>query len=726
MLYLPKNQYNSKLHDAVRSRLLGGSLEHYFLGHPLLVGSANQIKSESGLRLLSTDDKVKHELNKKAVIDIEASIDAINENLTPFDLWGLKEVVDEVYRTEAEPYCLTHDQKLTKIDLEEISKQVISEYKKDYYVGVGHSYFVSGKHLNLIEGGVSDVLLWKLREARAQGLRRFVIDNQYIELESQDKPDQGKVTKLESTLLLNKTKLMMAESIISFEAESLYEKLKAAKFELEHAEATDIELVLFKRSGEIIKRYNLNGTHYCEKCENTFNLSRYDLSSVEKIGVSYYFNNKPYAEILNSDFNEILSTLKKSKQDISEYHDLKNSKVENKLHSNFSSLSYFERVIVFLWGLFFRGGSDKYFILNSVQRVENSWHFEEVIEVINKCIKNGLSFICFIKPDSVKNIEYKYVDDLLEEAINAEDLIEEPLTIADCANYEVTNDLANFKKFISSSKSRVINVYGDVGSGKTNLLKSLVEDPSAISTAKTSAKQKTKKVDVTYFSFENNSVQILSTDKVKLLREKFDAMSSVYDVFGLRKIISEFYSQSTSARKNNLFVEDFVNPRESSHRCLHCLGEGVLSYELELSYQNIKRCSYCLGSGCGEVFDQVKFFDFSFRELFKLDFKSILDMFEGEKGIFEVKKAFNSILIAKCGLEHRLFSVKVFELTYLERQILVIMFLILSKKANSIFILEHFFENLLQNSANLTNYFNLVFEEINAYLIVSNYAKLSK
>ena len=166
----------------VRENYLGHSLVNILQDQPVIEGRS--WRSFSSGRNLLLQKNVENFQVPSPVFDLEASVAAFSSEITLSEFYGVDAILDRVFRFDGVPHCAKDGQVLSQHSVKIISEMFSGRSEDWTYLGVGSEVRVSGDFSGV--GMVSDVLLWNFREARAKGVKRFLVDGRFVEVKSEE------------------------------------------------------------------------------------------------------------------------------------------------------------------------------------------------------------------------------------------------------------------------------------------------------------------------------------------------------------------------------------------------------------------------------------------------------------------------------------------------------------------------------------------------------------
>jgi hypothetical protein len=132
---------------------------------------------------------------------------------------------------------------------------------------------------------------------------------------------------------------------------------------------------------------------------------------------------------------------------------------------------------------------------------------------------------------------------------------------------------------------------------------------------------------------------------------------TISQLFSIHSAIARLFVSSMQARVAGLTEEEFLC--NEKFRCSSCKGEGYYQRYLASGYSFAGSCDFCGGTGYSEKTETYKYFDVTFTQLLKMECSQVLGMCETISEIASPLK-----LLCRNGLGDLLLTSRVFELPY--------------------------------------------------------------
>lgn len=747
-IYLVSQEDGSACYQYFLNYLLPASLRSYFENHSALEGFVWKKLSKERLIVLP---QAQIDEFLPPILDFEASLSAIAPDTSINEILGITRLIKEVFSADADLFCSLDQEKLVAHDFSAIAQAFLGSSEELDLIAIGYKITVSEGFLKVRKSTkkvkniqddsfISDALLWQFREARSIGFKRFIVDGVYIQTDDRqisheiENVSLAEISDEERAVLKNAQELVILERI--FAVSDLNQEILVS-----HLNECKLEGVLSGRQGasvlglkksingyELKQSLSLSGNYLCPKCFSAFEIKALKLPhGVERKYAGYLED-----ELSKLNIMEILTVLCESSkaeqvnrcQNVLENSFLHDLGTRN-LVKDFSHLSYFEQVIVYLVALALRQVSGIYYIMNFSQVPESIYQegaprltpkVLEFFRALKFAASGGVGFVYFSNFDHQK---------LIEEIDNA--TVSEQVVGNGC----LPNEKARAEDFISFvNKNEIVNVFGDIGSGKTTLLLNYALEHSGPKRKGASHKKEARH----FFSFNNQSVQYHSNYPDPRFNKLSNLDSSILDLLGLKDYFVNTYSNLRQAKLKELYKSDFINTKDSIHRCHLCEGAGYQVNQLALGYLGQKICNVCFGSGLGNVFDEVIFFDYGYRTLLQKDLLEVLESFCGEPSVAFV---FEFLKKAPIHFSNIKLGSRLFELTKIQKILFLILELcVVESEKNhnfkdrqmvNVYVLEHVFDQFMEDQRLLSVSLGCLEAYLNknsSRIIISSYSML--
>ena len=528
----------------------------------------------------------------------------------------------------------------------------------------------------------------------------------------------GEVSKEEKEILSGAREIVLISNLIplsDIEASEIEARLNEIVSDSVVQGESGLYVFGMKKVGKGFKagtRISLSGSLICPKCFSVF---------LDKLsnGVEVLYQGLSKNSLKGKSLREVLETVSTSslnKQVARIFEIFSGSSFwECKLSDTFSSLSYFQKIIAYIYSLSVRRVSSFYFVFSCLQKPEGENVLKDFYRALYFAKEEGLTFILLGVG----------IPDVIEKGLGSKSQV---LSGVSFFKLEIEKGLLNSELKVSGvsakkgepeevdiqSKAKgagILCLYGDVASGKTKLLKNFVQ-------TKVGARGKKAQLKV-YYSFDGDGIQCLSSSADSKYQKLTSPDYCCAEILDLKSYLAKTFCETRQARKNKLLESDFLNPLTSVFHCLVCKGEGYFRSELPLGYVGHRKCERCEGSGLGDVFREVEFLGVSYFNIWAESFSSVLTRFEGEKRFVELKRVVEGLYLGNIGL-----SARFFELGKRERANFLLANILLWGQSGAIFMLEHAFDQPSAEFSTTITFLNEFLEGQGARLIVSSYRHL--
>ncbi len=698
-LYFVRNTVQGSSGGHFLKSVLAKSLSNYFREDPTFEDKS--WKSYEVERYISLDSELILPNIDFPVFDIEASISVLNKKTSLREKLGLNDLVRAVYQKDSKKYCELDEVELEQFNLREQIEAIRNENPAILAIGyeiqnskiaaepVSPAKKSTKKTSREGDDQVSSRILWEFREARSYGIKRFLFDDQYVQISNEIEPDNlsleldlANTTKEEKELLQGVRKMtviLRAISISNLDLEGIELEIKnlySDSIFKSRDEKVLLTLEKKQKSFSLKTKIPLEGSYICPSCKTIFPTL---IDSVLPVGIIELFAGFTESELTNFETAKLLKTLIKSsfKADVEKLSRLIFGSIfENRLDEEVGNLSYFEQIHFFIFFLSVTEIEETIFILNSTQDPFETDQGKDILKLMSGCLKNRLSFLVLTKASI--NSEFAAI-----EIGECESQQEVGICKKTSEPRDGTFDAKKFKAALS--KSVELDVVGNIGKGKTTLLKNFATFAHEFKSGK--AKETRE-----YFAIENGLIKYVSKKPKENFKAFKNLLSSTSELLEIDEFFIELYSSTLSAKRLALFKDDFGKDRPKTRTCLTCGGMGFIAHKFELGYQGMKCCLECNSTGLSKEFQDISFFNTNYIELHMLSFGEVISMFEGEPRLNDIGK-FAAILNASgVDLVSQRFAKRLFELTNQEKIGLLLLNLSLQKDENVTYVVEHPFD----------------------------------